>query len=80
MAKIRNSSMKNWYGDGHQQIFTDDSGKEYIIRNSAMKEWYGDGHQKIVEEKGSQVTMPLWLLAILFGIGFIIQLIIKANM
>ena len=54
MAKIRNSSMKNWYGEGNQKIFTDNSGKEYIIRNSAMDNWYGDGKQIIVEEKNNR--------------------------
>ena len=28
MAKIRNSSTDNWYGEGKWQIFTDDDGKE----------------------------------------------------
>ena len=52
MAKIRNSSVNNAFGDGKQQIFTDDNGKEYIIKNSSLDNLYGSGKQKIIVEKG----------------------------
>ncbi len=53
MGKIRNSSLDNVYGDGKQQIYTSDSGKQYRIKNSSLDNVYGDGKQKIVEEVGS---------------------------
>ena len=81
MAKIRNSSMKNWYGDGHQQIFTNDDGKEYVIRNSAMDNWYGEGKQLIVEEKNKRTNIPaagnniLMTITIICLIGAVISII-----
>lgn len=81
MAKIRNSSMKNWYGDGHEQIFTADNGKEYTIRNSSMKNWYGDGHEQIVEErsKGSSIicagNTTLIIIASLSFLGAVISIV-----
>ena len=36
VAKIRNSSQDNVYGGGKEQIFTDNSGKEYIVKNSSL--------------------------------------------
>ena len=75
MAKIRNSSMDNWYGNGKQQIFTDDNGDEYTIRNSSMDNWYGDGKQQIVTKRGKNVQLPsansifLWISIIAFMIA-----------
>ena len=71
MARIRNSSQNNAYGGGKEQIFTDDSGKEYIIKNSSLDNVYGDGKEKRVVENGSSSDsmladlllsiMPEWL-------------------
>ena len=71
MARIRNSSQNNAYGGGKEQIFTDDSGKEYIIKNSSLDNVYGGGKEKRVVENGSSSDsllvdlllsiMPEWL-------------------
>lgn len=84
MAKIRNSSKDNVYGGGKEQIFTDDSGKEYIIKNSSFDNVYGSGKEKVVVESGSCgdsllaelviKIMPEWLQILLF-IGFFAWLI-----
>ena len=75
MAKIRNSSVNNFYGDGKQQIFTDDNGKEYVIRNSSVDNFYGDGKQKVVKERGTsgglEELIPSWLGVILVAAYFI---------
>lgn len=75
MAKIRNSSVNNFYGDGKQQIFTDDNGKEYVISNSSVDNFYGEGKQKKVEERGSsgglETIIPWWLGVILVAAYFI---------
>ena len=77
MARIRNSSLDNFYGDGKQKIFTDNNGKEYIIRNSALDNFYGDGKQQIVKERGSsgglEEIIPGWVTVIILIICFIIQ-------
>lgn len=93
MAKIRNSSQNNVYGDGKEQIFTDDNGKEYTIKNSSLDNVYGTGKEKRVVESGSssdsllvelivKIT-PEWLqdiigiLALLFPFAFAIYIIVK---
>ena len=53
MAKIRNSGMKNLYGDGNVKIFTDNNGKEYTISNTGMKNLHGYGYVQKVKERGS---------------------------
>lgn len=58
MGKLKNSSCDNAFGGGKQQIYTDDSGKEYIIRNSAADNVFGTGKEKIIEEKGKSSTIP----------------------
>lgn len=77
MARIRNSSLDNFYGDGKQKIFTDNDGKEYIIRNSALDNFYGDGKQQVVKERSSsgglEEIIPWWLAIIIFVFCFIIQ-------
>ena len=50
MARIRNSSKKNFYGDGYEQILTTDDGKSYTIKNSSQNNFYGTGKEKIVVE------------------------------
>lgn len=92
MAKIRNSSQNNVYGSGKEQIFTDNSGKEYIIKNSSLDNVYGSGKEKVVVESGSCgdsllaelviKIMPEWLqtiigaIALLFPVAFVIYVII----
>ena len=93
MAKIRNSSQNNAYGGGKEQIFTDDSGKEYIIKNSSQNNAYGGGKEKRVVENGSSSDsllvdllfsiMPEWLQIIIGIIGlsmpviFVIYVLIR---
>lgn len=93
MARIRNSSQNNAYGGGKEQIFTDDSGKEYIIKNSSLDNVYGDGKEKRVVENGSSSDslladllisiMPEWLqtiigaIALLSPVAFVIYVIIR---
>ena len=93
MARIRNSSQNNAYGGGKEQIFTDDSGKEYIIKNSSLDNVYGDGKEKRVVENGSSSDslladllisiMPEWLqiiigaIGLLFPVAFVIYVIIR---
>ena len=92
MAKIRNSSQNNVYGGGKEQIFTDNSGKEYIVKNSSLDNVYGSGKEKVVVESGSCgdsllaelviKIMPEWLqtiigaIALLFPVAFVIYVII----
>ncbi len=92
VAKIRNSSQNNVYGGGKEQIFTDNSGKEYIIKNSSLDNAYGSGKEKVVVESGSSgdsllaelliKIMPEWLqtvigaIALLFPVAFVIYVII----
>ena len=92
MAKIRNSSQNNVYGGGKEQIFTDNSGKEYIIKNSSLDNVYGSGKEKVVVESGSSSDsllaellikiMPEWLqtfigiCALLFPVAFAIYVIV----
>jgi hypothetical protein len=77
MARIRNSSLDNFYGDGKQKIFTDNDGKEYIIRNSALDNFYGDGKQQIVKEKGSsgglEEIIPGWVVVLIWVVAIILQ-------
>ena len=77
MARIRNSSLDNWYGEGKQQIFTDDSGKEYIIKNSSLDNVYGTGKEKVVVESGEsggiETIIPWWLTIIIIIICIVIQ-------
>ena len=93
MAKIRNSSQNNVYGGGKEQIFTDNSGKEYIIKNSSLDNVYGSGKEKIVVESGSSgdsllaelliKIMPEWLqtligiCVLLFPFVFAVYIIIR---
>ena len=93
MAKIRNSSQNNVYGGGKEQIFTDNSGKEYIIKNSSLDNVYGTGKEKRVVENGSSSDsllvdlllsiMPEWLqtiigaIALLSPVAFVIYVIIR---
>ncbi len=93
MARIRNSSQNNAYGGGKEQIFTDDSGKEYIIKNSSLDNVYGGGKEKRVVENGSSSDsmladlllsiMPEWLqtiigaIALLSPVAFVIYVIIR---
>ena len=93
MAKIRNSSQNNVYGGGKEQIFTDNSGKEYIIKNSSLDNVYGSGKEKTVVESGSCgdsllaelviKIMPEWLqtiigpITLLFPVAFVIYVIIR---
>ena len=84
MARIRNSSLDNVYGEGKEQIFTDDNGKEYIIKNSSLNNVYGTGKEKRVVESNSNNNsllvellsniIPNWLQILLF-IGFFAWLI-----
>ena len=54
MGKIKNSTVKNTFGDGYEQIITNDDGSEYTIRNSSWKNTFGDGYEKeIVKTKAS---------------------------
>ena len=53
MGKLKDTPIKNLYGDGYQQEYIDDNGDRYIIKNSAMKNLYGDGNQKIIEKVDS---------------------------
>ena len=92
MAKIRNSSQNNIYGGGKEQIFTDNSGREYIIKNSSLDNVYGGGKEKVVVESGpSGVSllaellikiMPEWLqtfigvCVLLFPAAFAVYVII----
>ena len=77
MAKIRNSSQNNVYGGGKEQIFTDDSGKEYIIKNSSLDNVYGTGKEKVVVESGEsggiETIIPWWLTIIIIIICIVIQ-------
>ena len=93
VAKIRNSSQNNVYGGGKEQIFTDNSGKEYIIKNSSLDNVYGGGKEKRVVENGSSSDsmladllfsiMPEWLqiiigaIGLLFPVAFVIYVIIR---
>ena len=93
MAKIRNSSQNNVYGGGKEQIFTDNSGKEYIIKNSSLDNVYGTGKEKRVVENGSSgdsllaelviKIMPEWLqtiigaIVLLSPVAFVIYVIIR---
>ena len=74
MARIRNSSVNNVFGEGKEQIFTDDNGKEYTIRNSSLDNVFGEGKEKIVTERGSsgglEEIIPWWLALILFALYF----------
>lgn len=74
MARIRNSSLNNAYSDGKEQIFIDDTGKEYTIRNSSLDNIYGDGKQKIVKERGS--SSDSLLVDLISGLPIIVQIII----
>lgn len=93
MAKIRNLSQNNVYGAGKEQIFTDNSGKEYIIKNSSLDNVYGGGKEKRVVENVSSSDsmladllfsiMPEWLqiiigaIGLLFPVAFVIYVIIR---
>ncbi len=88
MGKIRNSSLDNVYGDGKQQIYTSDSGKQYRIKNSSLDNVHGDGKQKIVEEVGSSESFLVNLIFSLIPekvqtllglivVGFVLYIIIR---
>lgn len=73
MARIRNSSQDNLYGEGKEKIITLDNGEEYVIRNSAMPNLYGDGREQIIEKRGTQA--PLKYNKTLVGISGIMLLL-----
>ena len=84
MGRIKNSTVKNTFGDGYEQIYTDDNGDEYTIRNSSWKNTFGDGYEKeIVKTKSGdsegklEDVIPGWLSAIIIAICIIIQLCMK---
>ena len=84
MGKIKNSTVKNTFGDGYEQIITNDDGSEYTIRNSSWKNTFGDGYEKeIVKTKASnsegkfEDIIPGWLTVIIIIICIIIQLCMK---
>lgn len=78
MARIRNSSLDNFYGEGKQQIITTDDGRSYTIKNSSVNNAYGDGKEKIIVENGSSGgflvdILPWWSAIIIVIICLIIQ-------
>lgn len=84
MGKIKNSTVKNTFGDGYEQIYTDDNGNEFTIKNSSVKNTFGDGYEKeIVKTKSGnsegklEDVIPWWLTVIIIVICIIIQLCMK---
>ena len=84
MGKIKNSTVKNTFGDGYEQIYTDDNGNEFTIKNSSVKNTFGDGYEKeIVKTKAGnsesklEDIIPTWLGLVIIAICIIIQLCMK---
>lgn len=84
MGRLRNSTNKNTFGGGYEQIYTDDNGNEYTIKNSPYKNTFGDGCEKeIVKTKSGdsegklEDVIPWWLTVIIIVICIIIQLCMK---
>ena len=84
MGRIRNSTVKNTFGGGYEQIYTDDNGNEFTIKNSLWKNTFGDGYEKeIVKTKSGnsdckiEDIIPWWLTVIIIIICIIIQLCMK---
>ena len=84
MGNIRNSTNKNTFGGGYEQIYTDDKGNEFTIRNSTNKNTFGDGYEKeIVKTKSVnsegklEDVIPWWLTVIIIIMCIIIQLCMK---
>lgn len=84
MGKIKNSTVKNTFGGGYEQTYTDDDGSEYTIRNSSCKNTFGDGYEKeIVKTKAGnsesklEDSIPTWLALVIIAICIIIQLCMK---
>ena len=52
MSIIKNTPIKNVFGDGYEQEITLDNGEKYTIRNTPAKNVFGDGYQKeIIKNK-----------------------------
>ncbi len=84
MARIKNSTFKNTFGDGYEQIITNDDGSEYTVRNSSWKNTFGDGYEKeIVKTKAGnsesklEDSIPTWLALVIIAICILIQLYMK---
>ena len=77
MAKIKNSSARNIYGDGYEQEITLDNGEQYIIKNSSARNIYGNGYEKEIVKKetnrsdNSFQEFIINLILGLLGLGFL---------
>lgn len=77
MAKIRNTSARNIYGDGYEQEITLDNGEQYIVKNSSARNIYGDGYEKEIVKKGTNSSDNSFqefivnLILGLLGLGFL---------
>ena len=46
MAEIKNTPIKNVFGDGYEQEVTLDNGETYTVKNTPIKNVFGDGYEK----------------------------------
>lgn len=79
MAKIRNSSIPNTYGDGHEKIITMDNGEEYILRNKSIPNTYGDGYEQEIVKRSEAYDTEFCLgefLIVLFALLYLIAMFI----
>ncbi len=79
MAKIKNTNIPNYYGDGNQQEVTMENGEKYIIRNTNIPNYFGGGYQKEIvkapDYSGAEVTIIFMLLAGLCALVAFISLL-----
>ena len=94
MAKIKNTNIPNFYGEGYKKEVTLDNGEKYIIKNSNIPNYFGEGYQQEIVKKDSygagRTYGPIssffgWLIGVpaliivLIAIGIVGIMIIKAT-
>lgn len=77
MSRIKNTMVRNMYGDGYEKEITLDNGEKYIIRNTMAPNIYGDGHEQEIVKKedtyNSSSSSADWVIGLLVlgAMGFL---------